>query len=573
MRKLLLLTLLSLSLALYAQRQRNYVYLFDCTWSMKEPNHIWEEAKSFLKEDINQLDENANVTIVLFHQEASTPIRFKAKEFKWKDIESLCEKMIAESEYTGICKAWDVGLKFIDKERNNYLYLFTDGTENVDKRRTDAVCDRIQNWCRQAPNNYAFFVVLGEQMKKSPDVQKLIIATKACERTFFIDKNHRPGPFGAFDKTSFTQNSHSPKNIIAGFSDYGTFHASVEYKDQFYDISLKDNKIENGKAEFVIKQKRLPTSNYQLHFAVKSKESELHICNPDLFINIDTRDLANLDMGQPTGITEGQYDAGEAETYSSFLFWKGKDVVSLRMDLSAAFNEQARKRNSSLNVSLNIPSDMRDKCNLYYNEEPIKNSFIIKAADTKSIVTIEVPHNLEQKAFTIELKGTSSNLETINAEESKIYVSSIYFEHNICWNPAEVVLMWMGIFIMAAMVVWFTMLKPFFYPRIRLSRLELSSKKGYYVNKKINGSRMVVITNSYKPQSWINKVFTGKITFIKNEIWTSPWELTPKGRRKVAKISLHGKYMISPVTSEIVNYGTYQLDNLTTNESTIIKIL
>lgn len=540
---------------------------------MKEPNHIWEEAKSFLKEDINQLDENANVTIVLFHQETSTPIRFKAKDFKWKDIESLCEKMIEESKYTGICKAWDLGLKYIDKERNNYLYLFTDGTENVDKRRTDAVCDRIQNWCRQAPNNYAFFVVLGEQMKKSPDVQKLINATKACERTFFIDKNNRPGPFGAFDKTNFTQNSHSTKNIITGFSDYGTFNAIVECKDDCYDISLKNNTIMDGKAEFVIKQKKLPTSNYQIHFSVRSKESELHLCNPDLFINIDTRELANLDMGQPTGLTEGQYNAGEAETYSSFLLWKGKDIVSLNIDLSAAFNEQARKRNGSLHVLLNIPSDMREKCKLYYNEKPIKNSFTIKASEPKSIVTIDVPHDMAQKTFTIEFKGSSNNLETINAEEGKTYVSSIYFEHDICWNPAKVILMWTGICLLAALVAWFTMLKPFFYPRIRLSRLELSTQKGYYVNKKINGSRMVVVTNSYKPQSWLNKVFTGKVTFIKNEIWTSPWELTPKGRRKIAKIKLHGKYMISPVTSEIANYGTYQLDNLETKESITIKIL
>lgn len=573
MRRIVFFILISFSLAIQAQRQRNYVYLFDCTSSMKAPNHIWNEAKSFMREDIDQLDDKANVTIVLFHQKTSTPIRFKAKDFNWKDIESLCEKMIADSKFTGICNAWDLGLKYIDKERNNYLYLFTDGTENVDKRRTEAVCERIRNWCRQAPNNYAFFVVLGEQMKKSPDVQKLINATKTCERTFFIDKNNRPGPFGAFDKTSFTQNSHSPKNIIAGFSDYGTFNAKVECKDDYYDISLLNDKIKDGKAEFVIKQKKLPTSNYQIHFSVRSKESELHLCNPDLFINIDTRELANLDMGQPTGLTEGQYNAGEAETYSSFLLWKGKDVASLNVDLSAAFNEQARKKNGLLNVLLNIPSEIRNKCKLCYNGRPTNNSFAIKSSETQSIVTIEVPHDLVQKAFTVEFKGTSNNLETINAEERNTYVSSIYFEHDICWNPAKVIFMWISICLLTALIAWFALLKPFFYPRIRLSRLELSTKKGYYVNKKINGSRMVVVTNHYKPQSWLSKLFTGKITYIKDELWTSSWELTPKGRRKIAKINLHGKYMISPVTTEIANYGTYQLDNLATKESITIKIL
>ena len=64
----ILLLFLIMSVSVMAQRQRNYVYLFDCTWSMKRPNGIWEQAKQFMKDNIDQLDENANVTIVLFHQ-------------------------------------------------------------------------------------------------------------------------------------------------------------------------------------------------------------------------------------------------------------------------------------------------------------------------------------------------------------------------------------------------------------------------------------------------------------------------------------------------------------------------
>lgn len=572
MKRIIFLLLTILPIIMFAQRQRNYVYIFDCTKSMERDNHIWKPAKQFMKDDIKQLDENSTVNIVLFHQSTATPIRFKAEDIKWKAIETKCDSMFEESTHTGICQAWDLGLKFIDPNRNNYLYLFTDGLENKHPQRTDAVCQRIRDWCNQASNNYAFFVALDEDMKNKPEVKKLIDATESCDRAFFIDNKH-PAPFGAFDKTTFNVNCHSIHELSTGFSDYGTFDAHIECQDEYYNVKLKDDKIKNGKATFILKQKNKPSNNHQVHFKMKARAEDLNICNPDIYVNIDTRDLANLDMGQPSGLSEGQYNAGEAETYSSFLLWKGKDIVSLNIDLSAAFNEQARKRNGSLHVLLNIPSDMREKCKLYYNEKPIKNSFTIKASEPKSIVTIDVPHDMAQKTFTIEFKGLSNNLETINAEEGKTYVSSIYFEHDICWNPAKVILMWTGICLLAALVAWFTMLKLFFYPRIRLSRLELSTQKGYYVNKKINGSRMVVVTNSYKPQSWLNKVFTGKVTFIKNEIWTSPWELTPKGRRKIAKIKLHGKYMISPVTSEIANYGTYQLDNLETKESITIKIL
>lgn len=571
MKRLLIIPLLLLPLALFAQRQRNYVYLFDCTWSMKEPNKIWDEAKQFMKDDIKQLDENAKVSIVLFHQSTAQPICFKAKDFNWKSVESQCEAMINASQRTGICNAWDLGLKYIDKTRNNYLYLFTDGTENVDKRRTDAVCDRIRKWCQQAPNNYAFFVALGEQMKKSPDVKKLIDATKTCERTFFIEDHQ--GPFGAFDKTTFNVNCHSLRDLIVGFSDYGTFDAFVECKDDFYSISLKDGKIKNGKASFVLKQKQLPPRNHQVHFFVKANAKDLQICNPNLYVNIDTRDLANLDLGQPSGMTEGQYNAGEAQTYPTFLFWKGKKVDIVQVNLASTFNEQAKKRGCSLNVSLDLPAEIKDNCHLFYNEEPISSSFVIKASDAASIVGIEVPHELASKEYVIRLRGASKNLETINAEESQRYESSIYFEHEIKWNPLQIILLCLCILTIAFFILWFAVLKPMIYPRIRLSRIELSSKKGYYVNKKINSTRRVVVTNKRKEQGFFNKLFTGKILYIVDNLWNSPWELSPKGRKKVAKINLHGKYMITPVTSELANYGEYQLTNIETKESITIKIL
>ena len=573
MKRFLILLSILFPITLFAQRQRNYVYIFDCTGSMEVPNKIWKPAKQFMKEDIDQLDENATVNIVLFHQQTAVPIRFKAKDFNWKDVEVKCDSMFKKSTHTGICQAWDLGLKFIDRNRNNYLYLFTDGLENVHPQRTEAVCQRIKDWCKQAPNNYAFFVALGEEMKKKPEVQKLIDATKSCDRAFFVDNNKHPAPFGAFDKTTFNVNCHSIHELSTGFSDFGTFDASIECQDEYYRVELKDGKIMDGKATFILKQKKQPSNNHQIKIKVNTDPENLNICNPIIYVNIDTRDLANLDMGQPSGVTEGQYDAGEAETYRSFLFWKGKKSDLIEVDLSAMFNGQAKKRNCSLMVFLDLPVEVKGKCSLFYNGERIDNSFVIKATDSRSMIGIEVPHELAQKEYVIGFKGKSNNLETINAEESRVYESSIYFEHEINWNPLQIILLWFGILALALLLLWFTMLKPILYPGMRLSRLELSSKKGYYINKKINGARKVIISNKRNKQSFLNKLFTGEILYIVNEIWTSPWELSPKDRKKVAKINLHGKYMITPITSELANYGEYQLINIDTKESITIKIL
>ena len=561
MKRFLLFYLLLFPLVMLAQRQRNYVYLFDCTKSMRDRNGIWDKAKSFLNEDISQLDGNANVTVVLFHQETAQPIRFKAKDFDWKNLERQCDDMLERSIETGICNAWDLGLKYIDNKRNNYLYLFTDGTETVNTQKTDAVCQRIQNWCNQAPNNYAFLVALGEEMKKSPDVRKLIDATKTCDRAFFISDHM--GPFGAFNKTAFVQNSHYPKNIKCGFSDYGTFNASVECDDDFYEISLKGNKIANGKAEFIVKQRKQPSSNYQIHFKVISKEEDLHICNPDLFVHIDTRELANLDLAQPSGATEGQYDAGEAKTYPSFLFWKGKEKDVLKADLSAVFNEQAKKKNCSLIISLEVPMELKDRCSLTHNGEKVDKSFVINATDKESIIGIEVPHELAQRDFVIKIKGVSNNLETINAEEGKTYESSIYFEHDVVWNPLKVILMWMGICLLATFIMWMLVLRQYIYPQFKtvVKQFIIPGQAPLVIN--MRGKRMVVISNNSQHDSLFGEFVKGPVLYKTHPAFHTPIKLLPRKKGILVKTD-YTKYRVSVNPIPIVG-GVCEITDIINN--------
>lgn len=513
---------------------------------MEQVNKIWEPAKQFMKEDIEQLDENATVNIVLFHQSTASPIRFKAKDFNWNKIEPICDSMFIKSIKTGICKAWDLGLNYIERNRNNYLYLFTDGLENVHPQKTDAVCQRIRNWCNQAPNNYAFFVALGEEMKRKPEVQKLIDATKTCDRAFFVDNKH-PAPFGAFDKTMFYVNCHSLRELSTGFSDFGTFDASIECQDQYYSVKLKDGQIKDGKATFILTENRQLSSNHQIKFRVKANSEELNICNPDIYVNIDTRDLANLDLAQPSGETEGQYNAGEAETYSSFLFWEGKDVDKIQTDLGALFNNQAKKRNASLNVSLDIPSELKNKCKLSYNGKSIGTSFEIKASDTNSILTLDIPHSLAEKEYIIKMRGKAKGLETINAEENLSYISSIYFEHDVCWHPMKVFLTWLSAILIATFLLWMFCFKPIFYPRFGTIQKTFNVPGMAPLIVRFKGARMVVVSAScQKKQSGWNRFWTGKIVYKTHPAFVSPIIFKPsRGRRVLARVQT-GTYQVMP---------------------------
>ena len=567
MKRFLILLSILFPITLFAQRQRNYVYIFDCTGSM-EVHKIWKPAKQFMKEDIDQLDENATVNIVLFHQHTADPIRFKAKDFNWNDVEVKCDSMFKKATHTGICHAWDLGLKYIDRNRNNYLYLFTDGLENVHPQRTEAVCQRIKDWCNQAPNNYAFFVALGEEMKKKPEVQKLIDATTSCDRAFFVDNNKHPAPFGAFDKTTFNVNCHSIRELSTGFSDYGTFDASIECQDEYYRVELKDGKIMDGKATFILKQKQQPSNNHQIKFKVNTDPENLNICNPIIYVNIDTRDLANLDMGQPSGVTEGQYDAGEAETYRSFLFWKGKKSDLIEVDLSAVFNGQAKKRNCSLMVFLDLPVEVKGKCSLFYNGERIDNSFVIKATDSRSVLGIEVPHELAQKEYVIGFKGQSNNLETINAEESRVYESSIYFEHEINWNPLQIILLWFGILALAFLLIWLLVLKPIIYPRFKSIRKGIYFKNCPPITINFKGARLVIIDNkSHKQSNW-DRIFKGKIIYKQHPALLTRITMKPH-RRGVMVVTDNSKYIITP--NPMPRIGSAIVNDLTNRTNIEIK--
>lgn len=47
-------------------KQRQYIYVFDCTQSMDVDYGIWEPAKRWLEDDIGRKRDNALITIVPF---------------------------------------------------------------------------------------------------------------------------------------------------------------------------------------------------------------------------------------------------------------------------------------------------------------------------------------------------------------------------------------------------------------------------------------------------------------------------------------------------------------------------
>ena len=205
------------------------------------------------------------------------------------------------------------------------------------------------------------------------------------------------------------------------------------------------------------------------------------------------------------------------------------------------------------------------------------NKFKVYSNDTEKQLTFTFSPNAKEGKHQGYLKLVSHNLDRLDSQQlspgqqAEAFQWTMHFKRTM--NPFAKGLLWLLAVLCGLLLLWFLLLKQIVYPRIKLSRLQLQSDDGYYVNKKINGTRMVVVTSNYKPQGKLNRLFTGRILYIKDNKWTSPWELVPNGRKKNAKINLHGKYMIDPVTSRLENYSEHKLTNIETKETVTIKIL
>ncbi len=282
-----------------------------------------------------------------------------------------------------------------------------------------------------------------------------------------------------------------------------------------------------------------------------------------------------------TSCKDNSISMGTVEFYPSFL-WVESDLTPVIKTFDFDFSEDAQADKESFaefqfvdNNGVPISTEVMQ---ISMNGNTLKdNKLRINSNETSGKIVFSFSKDAPTGKYQGYLRLINHNLDRLDSQSLKqgdkidAFQWTLYYEKRM--NPLAVTLLWSVICICLSLMIWFLFIKRILFPRICLSRLELSANDGYYVNNKINGNRRIVVTNKYKPQGLLNRLFTGQIVYIIDDRWISPWVILPKGKKKAAKIVLHGKYTIDPITSELVNYGVYKLTNIETKESTTIKIL
>lgn len=563
-------------LALYAQRERNYIYLFDCTKSMKgygNNENIYSDIKDYLHKEIESQDDNSTICIIPFQHTPYSPIKFHKTDFSsslWGNIESVLDEKVENVTNTNIYDAWMFAERSIDPHKDNYIFLLTDGIDNVYGELK--VCDAINSWCGKYKNSHGFYVMLTDKAKS----KAIIEAVNNCEDIDLVD-----GPIliGHIDQTEIVANSMElPKTFIRSFSSNREINGvKIDVDDELFDVRVKDNIIRNGQIKIeVLKKpgisqntinKKIKDSEKHLFTAkLITKESNVTITNPKLYFGIINKNERTLTLHNGTdGI-----NMGKSNRYDGFWFCEEKTPDTLHVDLKPDFNNYAQKHGS--NATLQIIPENKSKAQFFYDGHKIERNFTI-SPDDNGILSMVFDNNEATGTHYFNLTIVSHyKLDRINESEKRSLDLQLRAVNDKSVNPLKKVLIAITLAITALLLLWFLIVKPSKYHKFKRKSFfiqGLDRGNNFFKAYSLRNCRKIVITpNKKKKQSALNRIFTGRITYYYDSQWPGELILTPYKKNAIIKFD-HRKYSITP-SNQIKPLTDYIIT--TTNESKEYKI-
>ena len=570
MRRILLSLLVLLPITLLAQRERNYIYLLDCTKSMigfgGSPK-IWEPTKAYLKGELEKPGPGTVLHVIPFQGNVLPGFHFNAEDFnanKWADIDKELQKQVVKVTNTNICDAWDVIGKYIDPHKDNYIILLTDGRDNV--KGMAAVAKKLSEWCGKYPNSYAFYVQLTEAAIDQ-GVAKVI---NLCDNEFIVDASKGIPVFGGFDKglVIYANTLNLDKTHKIGFSSVGKYKAKAVSKDPYFDVKVVNSKIEGGVVPIqIVARQPIVQINATLpdvyNFTFDIQSDEVSIIHPTVKVQMTNKPERSLEM-----LSE-ETDMGKATWYDSFLLWGASDPDTLSIDLKAVFNEEAKKDGSA--VEFLVVDTLGKDYQLFYNDQPVNKGKVILHSkdDQSSILSIVFNSDAKEGKRYLDIKAIAKQeLDNINDHRVEQYQLTLRSKYEVNWNPLKTILIWLGILIVAALLLWFLIAKHFIYPTIGIKTIQINDP--YFSKVNVKGKRRVVFTNMEIRQSLLSRIFTGEILYKKNEIWTSPLAFEAGSRRRTLRVMRTKNYVFDPYSAALKAPNDYVVEN--TNTGTKIKI-
>lgn len=564
---------LLLCFQLFAQRERNYIYILDCSNSMlvnrSGEKTLWDATLDYLHSDIGRQTESSMINIVPFQGDIYPTTQSVQGDIDWDKFYDKVKDYPQKPIGTNICKAWDTAVTMQDPNKDNYIILLTDGEDNF--QGVDAVCARIREWCEKVKNCYGYYVMLSKEAMNP----KIVEEVERCRSMFVVEGKEGLKPFGSLEKSDFTYNTREPKNIEVPVSTAGTFEAKVSNDDPNFDLELVDNVIKDGKGVIRITPK--PDADLSLLEEVSKilasiEGIDLNVLNPDLSITVNNVPEKLLTLPSE------EKNAGEAEWYDSFLWSKAAKADTLVVDLEPDFNKEAKAAGSSVRMVVrSLDKDGNRKplektVTVLWNGEAASNGeFEIDTNHEAQLGLVFAPEASEGKHYfeISAVAGGARHLDRINDDLPAEYVTTVRAEYDIDANPLKVFFIWMGIIIIAALLLWFCIIKYLLFPTIKVKRMQIECAP-ILKNPIVSGCRKVVFTSKRQQQNIFSRIFTGEIKYVKDDIFDSEWYITPGTKKDRVRAGGVSGYQMNPPGSNLTKHETVTMKSNATGR--ILKV-
>lgn len=587
----LVLAIAFASILTYAQNPsgERRVYYLDATYSMVS-NKLWQPSKDNLIKAIENVDDvNTELVVIVFADDrnASHKVWKKWEEKATDDGKSRLTANInnlplpVKSSMTNL---YDPLVDFYSEANSgkvNYMFLMTDGGHEQGGDFFRAI-DQWGN--RTSALTYGFFVELTNNVGSGEVIARDKARTHIDKQT---EKTGRIWRVSSADvninlirlnqNAMFNIRNDEYIDIPVYFSGKNSavindlkfaFDDSSDFKVERTDVS-KDNIRVYIKHDVDIH--KYPTnSTATIHVSFINKPDKTFLLTSKIKVNC-------LNKKEKVLLLSRNKISGNVKHYDSFGWIKEK-TTPCESTIGLSFSQDAKSYANTF-VELIVTDNNGKKLSssdvvIYANGEKCdKNKIRVSPKDDKIVLSISFPVGTKSGTHQGYFMVGQNHLDRIDNFDLNATTNANVIKWRVRYvqtmNPLAKLLMWIGIIILSALLLWFLVIKPTKYPRFaQFRKMVLVKKNGAVVAQfttNFKGARRVVFASEKVKQTILNRLFTGRIDTVVNPVFEEPITFIPRKRRKAM---VKGKgYLINPnpIPQSGVTVITDPVKNLTIN--------
>lgn len=266
---------------------------------------------------------------------------------------------------------------------------------------------------------------------------------------------------------------------------------------------------------------------------------------------------------------------GTVEYYPSFL-WVDSKTMPVTKTFDFAFSQDAKDYGSFAefqfvdNDGKAISTDiMQIKID---GKKCPNNRFRINSDVASKELTFEFSPNAQDGKHQGYLKLVNHQLDRLDSQPLKAGQKVDAFQWTLNYdkrmNPLAKVLMWIGIAILAMLVIWLVVLRPIIYPRFKSVRKGVYFKDCPPLTINFKGARLVILDNKSHKQSMWDKIFKGKIIYKQHPALLAKITMKPH-KHGVMVVTDTSKYIVSP--NPMPKIGSAIMNDITNRTNIEIK--